>query len=231
VNTSGPDDATFVVTEYEGDMYPEAAGYSELSCILSLDTSLADGQYLATLLIPFAASGFGAIDPVGVNLTRYDPVAGNWALAVTGNTANSPGFDGPVGNRVLSLEGGAWGVTSDLGDYGVYWDPSVQLGFAWANVDVAEDFGLGVALCPADCRQTPDGEVGVSDFLALIARWGDAAVGGPCDIDSDGLIGMADFLDLLLVWGPCPAASPPAARGPRPRRCSDHALVLGALRC
>jgi hypothetical protein len=25
---------------------------------------------------------------------------------------------------------------------------------------------------------------------------------------------MADFLDLLLVWGPCPAASPPAARGP-----------------
>jgi predicted outer membrane repeat protein len=159
VNTSGPDDATFVVTEYEGDMYPEAAGYSELSCILSLDTSLADGQYLATLLIPFAASGFGAIDPVGVNLTRYDPVAGNWALAVTGNTANSPGFDGPVGNRVLSLEGGAWGVTSDLGDYGVYWDPSVQLGFAWANVDVAEDFGLGVALCPADCRQTPDGEV------------------------------------------------------------------------
>jgi hypothetical protein len=211
MNTSGPDDATFVVTEYEADVYPDAVGYSELSCILSLDTSLDDGSYLATLFIPFDAVGLGPVDPSQVNQTRYDPDVGNWSLVVTGNTVASPGHDGPVGDRVLSLAGGAWGVTNEIGDYGVYWDPAVQQGFTWANVDVAEDFGLGVALCPADCRQTPDGAVNVSDFLALLARWGEASVGGPCDIDDDGVIGLADFYGLLEVWGPCPPAPLPAA--------------------
>jgi hypothetical protein len=211
MNTSGPDDATFVVTEYEADVYPDAVGYSELSCILSLDTSLDDGSYLATLFIPFDAVGLGPVDPSQVNQTRYDPDVGNWSLVVTGNTVASPGHDGPVGDRVLSVAGGAWGVTNEIGDYGVYWDPAVQQGFTWANVDVAEDFGLGVALCPADCRQTPDGAVNVSDFLALLARWGEASVGGPCDIDDNGVIGLADFYGLLEVWGPCPPAPLPAA--------------------
>ncbi|MHC4218202.1 MAG: right-handed parallel beta-helix repeat-containing protein, partial [Planctomycetota bacterium] len=207
VNTSGPDDATFVVTEYEGDIHPGAGGYSELSCILSLETSLEDGQFLATLFVPFPAGGLDPIDPVQVNLTRYDASAGNWSLAATGNVADSPGFDGPVGNRVVSLEGGAWGVTTEPGDYGVYWDPAAQQGFAWANVDVAQDFGLGVTFCPADCRQTPDGEVDIVDFLEMLITWGDAAGGGPCDIDFDGVIGMADFLAMLDDWGPCAPAA------------------------
>ncbi|MHC4589364.1 MAG: right-handed parallel beta-helix repeat-containing protein [Planctomycetota bacterium] len=212
-NTSGPDDATVVVTEYESDLYPEAGGYSELSCILKLETSLAEGQFLATQFIPFDASNLRGIDPGQVNLTRYDPEAGNWALAVTGNTANSPGHDGSVGDRVMSLEGGPWNVSNQLGDYGVYWDPAVGQGFAWAKVDVTEAFGLGVALCPADCLQTPDGKVSVLDFLALLARWGDASVGGPCDIDFDGMIGLEDFYDLLDSWGPCPSAARASAAG------------------
>jgi hypothetical protein len=216
VNTSGPDDATFVVTEYGGDVYPAAAGYSELSCILSLDTSLDDGQYFATLFIPFDAVGLGPIDPAQVNLTRYDPDAGNWSLVVTGNTADSPGYDGPVGDRVLSLEGGDWGLTNELGDYGVYWDPALQQGFAWAHVDVARDFGLGIALCPADCLQTPDGEVSIVDFLALLRRWGESSVGSPCDIDGDGVIGQEDVLDLLGVWGTCPVEPMPVLRPPTP---------------
>jgi hypothetical protein len=215
VNTSGPDDATFVVTEYEGDMYPEAGGYSELSVILSTETSLGDGEYLSTLFIPFGAGSLAAIDPVGVDLTRYDPEAGNWALVVTGNTGNSPGHGTPVGDRVVAVGGGAWGVTNALGDYGVYWDPAIQKGFAWANVDVAADFGLGVALCPADCRQTPDGAVGVVDFLAMLARWGDVSVGSPCDIDFDGVIGVADFIALVNAWGPCPQAARTSPLGRR----------------
>jgi hypothetical protein len=227
VNTSGPDDATFVVTEYGGDVYPAAAGYSELSCILSLDTSLDDGQYFATLFIPFDAVGLGPIDPAQVNLTRYDPDAGNWSLVVTGNTADSPGYDGPVGDRVLSLEGGDWGLTNELGDYGVYWDPALQQGFAWAHVDVARDFGLGIALCPADCLQTPDGEVSIVDFLALLRRWGESSVGSPCDIDGDGVIGQEDVLDLLGVWGTCPPQPSPAVRPPAP---SSGRVQFEALR-
>jgi len=212
-NTGGPDDATFVITEYEADLYPDAGGYSEVSCILDLETSLADGQYRATQFIPFDGAALSGIDADQLNVTRYDPEAGSWALAVAGNTAASPGCDGPVGDRVMSLEGGPWNVTNELGDYGVYWDPAVGQGFAWANVDVAQDFGLGVALCPADCLQTPDGKVSVLDFLALLARWGDACVGSPCDIDFDGVIGMADFLALRDNWGPCPAAARARAVG------------------
>jgi hypothetical protein len=212
LNVSGPDDAVFTATQLDWAMHPEAAGYSELSCILSLDTSLQNGQFFATVFIPFDAAGLGPIDPAKVNLTRYDPDVGNWSLAVTANTANSPGYDSPVGDRILSLQGGDWGLTNELGDYGVFWDPALQQGFAWAHVDAAQDFGLGAALCPADCLQTPDGEVSIIDFLALLRRWGESSVGSPCDIDADGVIGQQDVLDLLQVWGTCPPEPMPATR-------------------
>jgi hypothetical protein len=43
--------------------------------------------------------------------------------------------------------------------------------------------------------------VGVLDFLALLAQWGQ--VGASCDIDGGG-VGVTDFLALLANWGPCP---------------------------
>ena len=46
-----------------------------------------------------------------------------------------------------------------------------------------------------------DGDVGVTDFLWLLADWG--AVGGPADFDGGG-VGVTDFLLLLGNWGPCP---------------------------
>ena len=55
--------------------------------------------------------------------------------------------------------------------------------------------------CPWDCGEPADGEVGVVDFLALLAQWGQFAA--PCDFDNQG-VGVVDFLDLLANWGPCP---------------------------
>jgi hypothetical protein len=43
--------------------------------------------------------------------------------------------------------------------------------------------------------------VGIVDFLAMLAQWGQIAV--PCDFDGDG-VGVVDFLVLLANWGPCP---------------------------
>ena len=87
---------------------------------------------------------------------------------------------------------------------------SAAAALAWAHVDVAEDFGLGVALCPADCRQTPDGAVNVSNFLALLARWGEASVGGPCPPVPLRVVrppahssDRAKFEALRASWGPC----------------------------
>jgi hypothetical protein len=231
-NTSGPDNATILVTQLEGDVHPGAGGYSEVSAVLDNDTSLEGGEFAATMFVPFGASGLAQIDPIELNLTCYDPAVGNWALAVAGNTVNSPGFDGPIGNRVVVLDGGPWGITTHMGDYGVYWDPATQRGFVWANVDYEGDFGVGAALCPGDCLQSPDGEVGIQDLLAMLAGWGDEGVGGPCDLDLDGVIGPEDFFALLGAWGECPepvsapVASPPQKVG-APRRMVRSADLDG----
>ena len=56
--------------------------------------------------------------------------------------------------------------------------------------------------CLWDCSGIKgDGEVSISDFLALLAQWGQ--VGTPCDFDGGG-VGVTDFLELLAHWGPCP---------------------------
>ena len=57
--------------------------------------------------------------------------------------------------------------------------------------------------CPWDCEPVPDGDVGITDFLALLAEWGQ--VGSPCDFGV-GLpgVGIEDFLQMLGVWGACP---------------------------
>ena len=46
-----------------------------------------------------------------------------------------------------------------------------------------------------------DGEVGINDFLILLANWGTSGPEG--DIDGDGTVGINDFLALLGNWGPC----------------------------
>ena len=55
--------------------------------------------------------------------------------------------------------------------------------------------------CPWDCGGDNDGTVGITDFLLLLAQWGQ--VGSSCDIDGGG-VGITDFLELLANWGPCP---------------------------
>ncbi len=60
--------------------------------------------------------------------------------------------------------------------------------------------GFGGPLCPWDCGDN-NGNVGIVDFLALLAQWGQ--VGTPCDFDGGG-VGITDFLALLGNWGPCP---------------------------
>ncbi len=55
--------------------------------------------------------------------------------------------------------------------------------------------------CPwdADC----DNQVGITDFLDLLAKWG-TNPGGPPDVNGDGIVGISDLLALLANWGPCP---------------------------
>ena len=54
--------------------------------------------------------------------------------------------------------------------------------------------------CLWDCGDF-DGVVGIVDFLAMLAQWGQ--VGTSCDFGGGG-VGINAFLELLANWGPCP---------------------------
>ncbi len=83
------------------------------------------------------------------------------------------------------------------------WQSSQALGVTgdWvirAIVEVCEN------PCPWDFAPIPgDGEVGINDFLMMLALWGTDPAGPP-DVNGDGTVNIVDFLDLLAHWGPCP---------------------------
>lgn len=56
--------------------------------------------------------------------------------------------------------------------------------------------------CPGDLDC--DGEVGIIDFLGLIAAWGPCPKGYcPADLDANGFVDIVDFIGLLAAWGAC----------------------------
>ncbi len=46
-----------------------------------------------------------------------------------------------------------------------------------------------------------DGEIGVTDILAVIAQWG---TNGSADVNGDGEVDVSDLLLIVGSWGPCP---------------------------
>jgi hypothetical protein len=73
------------------------------------------------------------------------------------------------------------------------------------NPDQADTNGNGMGDVCDTCVWDLDnsGDVGITDFLLLLALWG-TDPGGPPDFDGDGDVGITDFLVLLGNWGPCP---------------------------
>jgi hypothetical protein len=64
------------------------------------------------------------------------------------------------------------------------------------------DFG---SKCDCDCKTPCDAQVGVLDFLELLAQWGGD---GSCDCATpeNDEVDVLDFLYMLSVWGPCPGS-------------------------
>lgn len=88
------------------------------------------------------------------------------------------------------------GITTDLDGNDRFFDADGDL---TATVDMGP-YESAAASCPWDCDGS-DGDVGINDFLAVLAQWGQ--VGTACDFDGSG-VGINDFLALLANWGPCP---------------------------
>jgi hypothetical protein len=56
--------------------------------------------------------------------------------------------------------------------------------------------------CPWDCQKSPNGAVGVVDFLELLAQWGQECTSCDFGVGAAG-VGVEDFLAFLGHWGPC----------------------------
>ena len=56
--------------------------------------------------------------------------------------------------------------------------------------------------CPSACPDiTGDGDVNVSDLLAVIDQWGSS--GPSADVNGDGIVNITDLLEIVGNWGPC----------------------------
>ena len=110
---------------------------------------------------------------------------------ILGATCGDAGLSSPgPGAPTLTFPSFSISGTTDLG-----------LGALNPTFTVSGDITASIPLasCPWDCGDG-DGNVGIVDFLALLAQWGGP---GSCDFDG-GNVGITDFLDLLAQWGACP---------------------------
>jgi len=126
----------------------------------------------------------------------------------------------------ISNDGGSnWTLVEEAVDTGSSWQTKtfivsdfvaptsqMQMRFRMSDDDDSvseagiDDFRVDTLACSVSCLWDiagPDGEVGINDFLDLLAAWGPNP-GHPADFDDDGVVGINDFLELLANWGPCP---------------------------
>jgi hypothetical protein len=141
----------------------------------------------------------------------YDGVNGVFLLAwrdggsISGHLLSDQGA--MLGSSVAIVSDTAVGgpriaADSSAGGFIVAWTDSRNVPDGHKDT-FAQLVGVGIDWpCPgdADC----DGEVGVLDFLALLAAWGPQAGPHPADFDGDGEVGVIDFLAQLANWGACP---------------------------
>ena len=148
----------------------------------------------------------------------YSDVQGGWAGA--GNIDADPLFtDAAIGDYRLAPGSPAIDagdntalpaqVTTDLMGYPRYIDdpatPDCQQAPGTCGAAPIVDMGpfeLQATACPWDLDA--DANVGITDFLVLLAAWGPVPTPDPPDFDGDGIVGILDFLELLANWGACP---------------------------
>ncbi|MBN1124500.1 MAG: DUF1080 domain-containing protein [Sedimentisphaerales bacterium] len=140
-NVTGSADNTVQVIETPGDAHASVATFSALNSTLTMLTSLNDGEFFATVAIPFEQADVGTLDPLLVDLRYFDTTASEWKLAVSANTGGAGTRYSETGATAPTL---AALTGRNLGDYGVYWNSTTGKGFSWANVDHATDFGTTI---------------------------------------------------------------------------------------
>ncbi len=207
---AGSDDGFVHVSTDDGFVWTDVSADLPVRWVTSVRTDpfSADTAYVTI-------SGFRWAGPLP-HVYRTTDLGANWD-AIAGNLPEAPAND----FLADPIQPGHYYVATDVGVYetingGVSWSalgeglPNVvvtSLAYHAANRKLfAGTYGRSVfsistatAPCPWDCGDV-NGNVGIVDFLALLAQWG---AQGSCDFDGGG-VGITDFLELLANWGDCP---------------------------
>jgi hypothetical protein len=198
--TIGVIDGTFWNRQFGGDTAPSGP-LADFFPSLAFDSFYTIGLKFTTPPIPDATTL--------VNLPTLGSAPGNTVTEVSSSSASwaavpptAPQTDpwdpstGPPGQVLL----GQFSTTNGTGFYGTF---LIQFVVDGQNTDqevVSFQWFAPPPPCPWDCADPPNGQVGIPDFLALLAQW---HTSGSCDFDG-GDVHISDFLAMLAHWGPCP---------------------------
>jgi len=192
--------AEIAVVEMSSSASESTKTFEALGSTLRIDTSLNDGEFEMTVLIPFTEDDLIGTNPLQLNLMYFDINSAECVLAVAGNTEPTPD---PIGTRWVEDSNIAPTLemlqTRPLGDYGVYWNPITMRGFVWANVDHCTDFTAVVYRIPDFER---DGDVDVADFASFALYWLDIRCGhcGGADLNGDLDVDGVDLMLFSEYW-------------------------------
>ena len=153
-------------------------------------TLVIDGDYSQSV------DGTLAIEIGGLDDGQFDvlDVGGDATLGGTLDLQFVDGFEPKLGQSFEILTATeVFGMFDDIGSCA---DVTVTY-----DVDrVLVTIGDSCTTCPADIDG--DGQVAVSDLLAILAAWGDCP-GCAADIDGNDAVDVGDLLIVLAEWGPC----------------------------
>jgi hypothetical protein len=131
-----------------------------------------------------AGQVFGGMGPFGLSYP-----GSNWSDSMVPRGGSEwVAFTGNAGDAAIINEASTYRTT--------FWGFPLE-----AIPDVNDRAGGLQQECPGDLDG--DGEVGVTDFLQMLAAWGPNP-GHPADLNGDDAVNVSDFLELLALWGPCP---------------------------
>ncbi len=176
-------------------MYNHLGSPTVTNCILFGNNSPDELFGTGTVAYSNIQGGWPGTGNIDADPLFVDPANGDYHLS-----AGSPCIDGADNTAVPA------GVTTDLDGNPRFVDDldTPDTGNP-EGVNPIVDMGVYefqyVSSCPWDLDGS--GDVGINDFLDLLAQWG-TDPGGPPDFDGSGDVGITDFLALLGNWGSCP---------------------------
>ena len=199
------DDSSPLFTPFGLDFPPADATHT----IVSPPTPVGDVTFTFTANAPL--NGANEV-VVTINGAFFGPNPGTGQIFGLGESCGTPSVEVIVmtAAEFLAFTGGGDAVihmdTTDFlaTDCGGATSIQVDVGYvADLMLDTNMNGLLDVCECDEDCSGAPDGNVGIEEFLAVLANWGASTTCDFAPAGGDGTVGIEEFLGVLASWGAC----------------------------